>query len=65
MATNFELLRNMTVEQMAHRNVAHGYVLDKSDGLSDEYISCYTTSDGKRFLLESQAVAHEIEWLNS
>ena len=52
--TNFERIKGMSVEELARQNVRFS-----------EYDYYYLTSDGKIHYEESEAIKHEVEWLES
>lgn len=52
--TNFERIKGMSVEDLARQNVRFS-----------EYDYYYLTSDGKMHYEESEAIKHEVEWLES
>ena len=56
---NFDRIKNMSVEEMAERNIQ--YITDSDD------MPYYGTSDGTVFEWsdEQKALQHEIEWLNA
>lgn len=64
--TNFERIKNMTVEEMAERNVQHknyngqGYMSEEYRCSDGEFFSTYWEDDAK-----DKAIQHEMNWLNS
>lgn len=67
--TNFEKIKNMTVEEMARRNIKPELEINHNWNPSCTISSigriCYKTSDSEEFYDENEALQHEIEWLES